>query len=77
VHHPLFHRVTGAILRGQNTMLTVSTILNGEFGLQDVCLSVPCIVSAKGVEKIIESTFPEHELPEHIREVLSDKEKRR
>ena len=54
--------ITGAILRGQNSVLTVSTILDGEFGLQDVCLSVPCIVSSKGVEKIIESTFPEHEL---------------
>jgi L-lactate dehydrogenase len=37
-------------------------MLDGEFGLQDVCLSVPCIISAKGVEKIIESTLPEHEL---------------
>jgi L-lactate dehydrogenase len=54
--------ITGAILRGQNSVLTVSTILDSEFGLQDVCLSVPCIVSSKGVEKIIENTLPEHEL---------------
>lgn len=55
-------RITSAILRSQNSVLTVSTLLNGEYGLQDVCLSVPCIVSAKGVEKIVENALPESEL---------------
>lgn len=55
-------RITSAILRSQNSVLTVSTILNGEYGLQDVCLSVPCIVSAKGIEKIVESRLPDNEL---------------
>lgn len=43
-------------------MLTVSTFLDGEFGLQDVCLSVPCIVSENGVQRIIESPLSEQEL---------------
>jgi len=43
-------------------VLTISTMLDGEFGLWDVCLSVPCIVSANGVEEIIESPLPKHEL---------------
>lgn len=55
-------RITAAILRGQNSVLTVSIMLDGEFGLHDVCLSVPCIVSARGVDRIIESPLPEHEL---------------
>jgi L-lactate dehydrogenase len=55
-------RIVGAILRGQRSVLTVSTLLNGEFGLSDVCLSVPCIVSNKGVRKIIESNLNEQEL---------------
>lgn len=57
-------RIVGAILRGQRSVLTVSTMLNGEFGLKDVCLSVPCIVSHKGVKMIIESNLnkKEHEL---------------
>jgi L-lactate dehydrogenase len=54
-------RITGAILRGQNSVLTVSTLLDGEFGLKDVCLSVPCVVSALGVDRIIESTLPDRE----------------
>ncbi len=54
-------RITGAILRAQSSVLTVSTMLTGEFRLHDVCLSVPCIVSARGVKKIIESPLPDHE----------------
>lgn len=55
-------RITGAILRGQRSVLTVSTMLDGEFGLHDVCLSIPSIVSESGVFKIIENQLPEHEL---------------
>ncbi|OPY73506.1 MAG: L-lactate dehydrogenase [Syntrophorhabdus sp. PtaU1.Bin050] len=55
-------RISEAILRKQNSVLTVSTFLNGEFGLQDVCLSVPCIVSEDGVQRIIESPLPGQEL---------------
>ena len=55
-------RITRAILRGESSVLTVSTRLEGEFGLQDVCLSVPCIVSRRGVERIIVSKLPEGEL---------------
>jgi len=54
-------RITGAILRGQNSVLTVSALLDGQFGLKDVCLSVPCIVSSGGVERIIENNLPEDE----------------
>lgn len=54
-------RIVGAILRGQRSVLTVSTLLDGEFGLRDVCLSVPCIVSEKGVEKIVQTRLPQNE----------------
>jgi L-lactate dehydrogenase len=37
-------------------------MLDGEFGLRDVCLSVPCIVSDRGAQKIIESPLPAGEL---------------
>ena len=55
-------RIVGAILRGQRSVLTVSTLLDGEFGLHDVCLSVPSIVSHNGVSKIIESSLSMEEL---------------
>jgi L-lactate dehydrogenase len=55
-------RIVGAILRGQRSVLTVSTLLDGEFGLRDVCLSVPCIVSNGGVERIVQSPLLSDEL---------------
>ncbi len=54
-------RITGAILRGQSSVLTVSALLEGEYGLNDLCLSVPCIVAENGVGKIIESDLPRRE----------------
>jgi L-lactate dehydrogenase len=48
-------KITGAILRNQSSVLTVSTYLDGEFGIEDVCLSVPCIVTNRGIAKLIES----------------------
>ena len=55
-------KITGAILRSQNSVLTVSILVDGEFGINDVCLSVPCVVSEGGVERIIESPLPSQEL---------------
>lgn len=37
------------ILNGSGTALTVSTMMNGEYGVSDVCLSVLCIVDDNGV----------------------------
>jgi L-lactate dehydrogenase len=55
-------KITEAILRGQSSVLTVSVLLEGEFGLNDVCLSVPCIVSDGGVNKIIKSPLAADEI---------------
>jgi L-lactate dehydrogenase len=55
-------RIAGAILRGQNTILTTSTLLEGEWGIRDVCLSVPCVISEAGVSKILTHSIPENEI---------------
>jgi len=54
-------RITGAILRKQNSVMTVSTLLNGEYGLSDICISVPSIVTDGGVERIITGPLKEEE----------------
>jgi L-lactate dehydrogenase len=51
-------RIAASILRVQKSVLTVSASLAGEYGLTDVCLSVPAIVSQQGVERIIDSELP-------------------
>lgn len=46
-------RIVQAILRDSHSVLTVSFQLRGEYGIEDVCLSVPCIVSKDGVERVL------------------------
>jgi L-lactate dehydrogenase len=54
-------RISGAILRNENSVLTVSTLLQGEYGIRDVCLSVPCIVGENGVVRIIDAQLAPEE----------------
>lgn len=35
--------------------LTVSALLEGEYGLKDVCIGVPCVIGRNGMEKVIEA----------------------
>lgn len=46
-------RIVSAILQDQNSVLTISTLLDGEYGLHDVCLGVPAIVGQGGVKTIV------------------------
>jgi len=48
-------RIVGTILQDQNSVLTVSTFLDGEYGLQDVCLGIPCVVGQGGVKRIVQT----------------------
>ena len=48
-------RIVGAILQDQRSVLTVSTLLNGEYGIHDVCMGIPSVVGQTGVEKIVEA----------------------
>jgi L-lactate dehydrogenase len=54
-------RIVGAILRNQHSVLTVSTLLQGEFGLEGLCLSVPCVVARDGVVRIVEKKLTPEE----------------
>jgi L-lactate dehydrogenase len=38
------------ILHDQHSVLTVSVDMEGEYGLNDVCLSIPCVIGHDGVE---------------------------
>jgi len=41
-------RIVEAILRDENSVLTVSGLLQGQYGLNDVCLSLPSVVGRSG-----------------------------
>lgn len=46
-------RITKAILENENSVLTVSSYLNGEYGHDDVYIAVPSIVNKDGVREVI------------------------
>lgn len=67
-------QIVESILRDEYSVLTVSTMLNGEYGLNDVCLSLPNIVSRKGVEKkvMLDLSAEEEAALRHSAQVLKD-----
>jgi len=54
-------RISGAILRDEHSILTVSLLLQGEYDIDNICLSVPCVVGKTGVERIITASLSENE----------------
>jgi len=54
-------RIVEAILRNENSILTVSSLLNGEFGIKDVYMGVPTILGREGVKKILQVRLNEEE----------------
>jgi L-lactate dehydrogenase len=54
-------RIVGAILRDEHSVLSVSCRLEGEYGLRDVCLSVPCVLSRSGVSRMVVTRLPPEE----------------
>ena len=55
-------RIVRSILRNEHSVLTVSIRLQGEYDIDDVTLSVPCLVSGNGVERIIATDLADNEL---------------
>ncbi len=55
-------RIVGAIIRDERSVLTVSVPLEGEYGLSEVSLGVPSIVTQYGVERVIEANLTPVEL---------------
>lgn len=54
-------RITKAILSDENSVLTLSTRLNGEYGESGLYIGVPCIVGSNGVKAIVELSLREEE----------------
>ncbi|MGL6108026.1 L-lactate dehydrogenase [Romboutsia sp.] len=54
-------RITKAILENENSVLTVSSYLKGEYGHEDVYISVPSIVNKDGIREVIHLPLAENE----------------
>lgn len=54
-------RLTKAILQNENSVLTVSAYLEGQYGQNDMYIGVPAIVNRNGVREVIELQLNEEE----------------
>jgi L-lactate dehydrogenase len=54
-------RLTKAILQNENSVLTVSAYLDGEYGQNDIYIGVPVVVNRNGISKIVELDLNEEE----------------
>ncbi|MCE4956469.1 L-lactate dehydrogenase [Macrococcoides caseolyticum] len=54
-------RISKAILGNENSVLTVSAKLNGEYGHEDVYIGVPALVNRNGIKKVFETPLSEDE----------------
>lgn len=55
-----------AIACDQQKIYPCSTLLNGEYGLKDLCIGVPVVLGKNGIEKIVEISLNEAE-KEHLK----------
>lgn len=54
-------RITRAILGNEGSVLTVSAMLKGEYGQQDIFTGVPCILNRNGIQRILTLNLTESE----------------
>ena len=54
-------RVTGSVIGDESSVFTVSSVLNGEYGLSDVALSLPAVVNRNGLDRIVNVKFSDLE----------------
>jgi L-lactate dehydrogenase len=55
-------RIVEAVVRDQSTVLSVSSLLTGQYGLSDVCLSLPTVINRRGVARVLQLNLDENEI---------------
>ena len=55
-------RITRAILGDEHSVLTVSAMLQGNYGQRDIYTGVPCIISQNGVQRVLDLSLSEQEM---------------
>jgi len=54
-------RIVEAVLRGQDTVLSVSTLITDYYGINDVYLSLPCVIGHEGIKQVMHLNLDETE----------------
>lgn len=55
-------RICEVIIRDEKSILPISTMMHGEYGIEDVVLSMPCIIGANGCETKVPIALDQEEV---------------
>jgi L-lactate dehydrogenase len=55
-------RIVESIIRDENAILTVSSLLHDYYGVDDICLSAPTIVNRNGVREVLKLPLTDKEI---------------
>ena len=55
-------RICEVIVRNEKAVLPVSTSMHGEYGIEDVVLSMPCVVGSDGIEVQVPVVLSDEEI---------------
>ncbi len=55
-------RICECVLGDSNSILPVSTLIHNRYGIDDVCISLPCIVGSEGIKGFVNPPLTDEEL---------------
>lgn len=54
-------RIAECVVRNERSILPVSSLIQGHYGLNDICMGVPTVVGSGGVQKVLDIPLNEEE----------------
>ena len=56
------NKICDTVLRDSKNIITVSTMINGRYGINDVCLSLPFVIGSNGIEREVSPKLSDEEI---------------
>jgi len=67
-------QIVKALVNDEKSVLGVSAYLNGEYGLKDICIGVPCVLGKEGIKEIIGLDLNQEEKEKFLKSAESIRE---
>lgn len=62
-------KIIKAIIRDENIVMPVSTMMNGEYGIRGVFAGVPAVITGKGVKELVQYRLKEGEMEAFMKSI--------
>lgn len=64
-------RIVEAVVRDQSSVFTVSSLVEGHYGISDVCISLPAILGREGIRRVMPVPLSEREVACLVKSALA------